>query len=119
MRRQIAIVVATGALLAALVGSPATSAVVVKAVSCSTCTSGYKWMPKSVSIARGVTVTWKSVNGFHDLKSISSNWSKSSGLPTSYTFTRTGTFRYRCTYHSTYNRTTGRCTGMCGRVVVG
>ena len=124
MRRRLVLMMAAMVMLGG-VGSPppVEATTVVRGVSCSTCTYRYKWTPKSVSIARGARVTWRSVNGGHNVVSISPNWSKNAsigvGETTSYTFRRTGTFRYRCTFHSSYNATTRRCSGMCGSVVVG
>ena len=122
MRHRVALVIAVSLLLGALVAQPATSAVVVRAVACSSCASGYKWKPASTSVVHGTKVTWKAVTGSHTVTSISKNWSKnvtlSSGGATSFTFKTAGTYRFRCTFHSSYNATTKKCTGMCGKVVV-
>ena len=122
MRHRVALVIAVSLLLGALVVQPATSAVVVRAVSCSSCASGYKWKPASTSVVHGTKVTWKAVTGSHTVTSISKNWSKnatiSSGGTTAFTFKTAGTYRFRCTFHSSYNAATKKCTGMCGKVVV-
>jgi len=122
VRHRVALVLAVSLLLGALVLQPAVSAVVIKGVSCSTCPSGSKWSPRSVSILQGTRVTWKAINTSHNVKSIGANWSKKSsiniGEATSFTFANAGTYRFRCTLHSTYSSTTKKCTGMCGKVVV-
>ena len=122
MRHRVALVIAVSLLLGALVVQPATSAVVIRGVSCSSCGSGYKWQPASTSIVHGTKVTWKAVTGRHTVTSIGKNWSKNvtlnSGQTTSFTFQTAGTYRFRCTIHSSYNATTKKCTGMCGKVVV-
>ena len=122
MRHRVALVIAVSLLLGALVVQPATSAVVVRAVACSSCASGYKWKPASTSVVHGTKVTWKAVTGFHTVTSISKNWSKnatiSSGGTTAFTFKTPGTYRFRCRFHSSYNAATKKCTGMCGKVVV-
>jgi plastocyanin len=123
MRTRLAIVLAVGMLVASFAAQPAVSAVVIKGVACSACAQNYKWKPRSVSVATGTKVVWKSVDGPHNVTSIGSNWTKSTsisqGQQTSFTFNRTGTFRFRCTLHSTYNSATKKCSGMCGKVVVG
>ncbi len=122
MRHRVALVIAVALLLGALVVQPATSAVVIRGVSCSSCGSGYKWKPASTSIVHGTKVTWKAVAGSHTVTSISPNWSKNvtlgAGGSTSFTFKTAGTYRFRCRFHSSYNATTKKCTGMCGKVVV-
>lgn len=122
MRHRVALVIAVSLLLGALVVQPASSAVVIKAVSCSSCASNYKWKPSITSVVHGTKVTWKAVTGSHTVTSISQNWSKnvtiSSGGATSFTFKTAGTYRFRCTFHSSYNATTKKCSGMCGKVVV-
>jgi plastocyanin len=122
MRHRAALIIAVTLLLGALVVQPATSAVVIRAVSCSSCASGYKWNPASTSVVHGAKVTWKAVAGSHTVTSISKNWSKnatiSSGGTTAFTFKAAGTYRFRCRFHSSYNAATKKCTGMCGKVVV-
>ena len=122
MRHRVALVIAVSLLLGALVVQPASSAVVIKAVSCSSCASNYKWKPSITSVVHGTKVTWKAVTGSHTVTSISKNWSKSvtisSSGATSFTFKTAGTYRFRCTFHSSYNATTKKCSGMCGKVVV-
>jgi plastocyanin len=122
MRHRIVSVAAAVVLLGCFAVEPANSAVVIKAVSCSSCATGFKWKPNSVSIAHGTKVTWKAVTATHTITAISNNWSKSvrisAGETTSFTFKKAGTYRFRCKIHSSYNATTKRCTGMCGKVVV-
>jgi plastocyanin len=122
MRHRVALVIAVSLLLGALVVQPATSAVVIRAVACSSCPAPYKWKPASTSVVHGTKVTWKAVTGSHTVTSIGKNWSKNaplnSGGTTSFTFKTAGTYRFRCTIHSSYNATTKKCTGMCGKVVV-
>ena len=121
MRHRVALIISVSLLLGALAVQPATSAVVIKAVSCSSCAAGYKWKPGTTNIIHGTKVTWKGVSGFHNVTSIGKNWSKSSSLSaggtTSYTFKTAGTYRFRCTLHSTYDPATKKCSGMCGKVV--
>ena len=122
MRHRIALIIAVSLLFGALAVQPASSTVVIKAVSCSSCTHSYKWQPSITSIVHGTKVTWKAVSGSHTVTSISKNWSKnvtlSSGGSTSFTFKTAGTYRFRCTIHSSYDSATKKCTGMCGKVVV-
>jgi plastocyanin len=123
MRKRFAFLLAVGMLVASFAAQPASSAVVVKGVTCSTCASGYKWSPKAVTVATGTKVVWKSVNGSHNVTSISNNWSKATPLPfggsTSYTFKRAGTYRFYCSAHGSFDAATKTCSGMCGKVVVG
>jgi len=62
----------------------------------------------------------RAVDGGHNIKSRSANWSYLRTLPAGTTRTRTfnrrGTFRYFCTIHG--NVANGVCSGMCGRIVV-
>jgi plastocyanin len=121
VRKRLALIVSVGMLLVVMAAPPASSAVVIKAVACSTCGSGYKWKPRITTVATGTKVTWKSVVGFHNVTSIGSNWSKSTtlsaGSTTSFTFKKAGTYRFYCTIHG--DVTAGKCSGMCGKVVVG
>jgi plastocyanin len=111
---------ALAALLALTAAPSLQAAVVVKAVASDADPYGYAFRPKRLEVGVGTRVTWKAVAGFHDVTSTSKNWSKSSSLsigdPTSFTFRKTGTFRYRCTIHSSL--VDGACTGQCGKVVV-
>lgn len=121
MRKRFAVLISIGMLFVVTSAPPVSSAVVIKGVACSTCSSGYKWKLRAVSVATGTKVTWRSVVGLHNVTSTSSNWSKSTtisaGQTTSFTFKKAGTYRFRCTLHSTL--TSGKCSGMCGKVVVG
>ena len=81
----------------------------------------YRWRPKTLEVPTGSRVVWRIVEGTHNVRSIGSNWSKSSGNiaeggSTSFRFDSRGTYRYRCTLHSELS--SGTCTGMCGRVLV-
>jgi len=84
--------------------------------------AGFKWRPKTLEVPTDSRVVWKMVDGRHNVTSMGSNWSKSSGDisqggSTSFTFDDGGRYRYRCTLHSTVND--GKCSGMCGKVLVG
>jgi plastocyanin len=123
VRKRFALVLAALTLVAMLgAAQPASSATVIKAVSCPSCARSYTWMPKQVSVAKGAKVTWKAVTGTHTVTATSNNWSKNTrifggGASTSFTFNKAGTYRFRCKLHSTLS--SGKCSGMCGRVVVG
>ena len=109
------------ALLALALAPPLQAAVVVKAVASDANPYGYAFRPKTLPVGVGTKVTWKAVAGFHNVTATSKNWAKSSsfsiGSPTSYTFKKAGTFRYRCTIHSSL--ASGTCAGQCGKVLVG
>jgi len=84
--------------------------------------AGPRWRPKTLEVPTGSRVVWKIVDGRHNVTSMGSNWSKSSGTisqggSTSFTFDDSGRYRYRCTLHSFLSD--GKCSGMCGKVVVG
>ena len=120
MRRvRLAVVLASMLVMLAMVAPPAQALIVVKASGTSFATGQFR--PKSLSVAKGTVVKWRAVEGFHTVTAYSRNWSKNSNLspgnPTRFTFNRTGTFKYRCTFHS--NLSSGVCSGMCGKVVVG
>ena len=80
----------------------------------------YVWSPKVKSITRGTTVRWRAIDGSHNVKSRSANWTYFRSLPNgtavARTFNRRGTFRYYCTIHGSVSN--GVCTGMCGSIVV-
>lgn len=109
------------ALLTLAVAPSLQAAAVVKAIASDANPYGYAFRPKTLSVGVGTKVTWKAMAGFHNVTATSQNWSKSSsfsiGSPTSYTFKKAGTFRYRCTVHSSL--ASGTCSGQCGKVVVG
>lgn len=67
--------------------------------------NGYRWRPKTVSVATGTKVVWKAVNGSHTVNAYRGLWSKNTtivqGSATSFTFRQAGTYRCRCTFHST------------------
>jgi plastocyanin len=107
------------ALVTALAIMPAASgATVIRGVSTS---NGFRWKPKITNVSQGTKVVWKAITGTHTVTAYSNNWSKnttiSAGEKTSFTFKKTGTFKFRCTFHSTLSG--GKCSGMCGKVVVG
>ena len=84
--------------------------------------AGYRWRPARLSVPVGSKVVWKFVEGNHNVRATSSNWSKATdtlpeGSKTGFTFNRSGTYRYRCTLHSLV--VDGVCNGMCGRGIVG
>jgi hypothetical protein len=109
MRRRLLALALTATLLGAIAVQPAQAAVVIKGVST---TSGFKWQPRAV---------WKSVTGTHTVTSWKGAWSKNTtigqGAQTSFTFQKTGVFKFRCLFHSSL--VNGVCSGMCGKVVVG
>jgi plastocyanin len=118
MRRRLLALALTATLLGAIAAQPAQAAVVIKGVST---TSGFKWQPRAVNVAKGTKVVWKSVTGNHTVTSWKGAWSKNTTIPqgsqTSFTFQKTGVFKFRCLFHSSL--VNGVCNGMCGRVVVG
>ena len=83
--------------------------------------SGSTFSPKSKSVPKGTKVVWKNVSGSHTVTAYSKNWSKNTSLSgsktTSFTFNKTGVYKYRCTIHSTLS--SGVCSGMCGKITVG
>lgn len=118
MRRRSLVLAVCSVLLLAMFAVTTQAAVVVKAVNTD---AGYRFRPKVLEVGVGTKVTWKAVAGSHTVTATSKNWSKDSllsiGSPTSFTFSTSGTFRYRCTIHSSIDG--GRCTGHCGKVIVG
>lgn len=101
------IVAVVAAMLVVGVASVALAASTIKA------TDNKTWSPQTKTVSKGTKVVWKNNTGrLHNVVSTSSNWSKSSSLPsggsTSHTFKKSGTYKYRCTLHS----------GMTGKVVV-
>ena len=107
------------ALLAGLVmGAPAAEAATVKTVSMTTAKT---FSPKTVTVARGTLVRWTNprslLGSTHTTTSMTGLWDSKSvqqGTSFSRTFSKAGTFRYRCTLHSNAAGT----TGMTGTVVV-
>ena len=86
-------------------------------------TDGNSWRPGHTYIGRGDTVKWSNLSPRkHNIASMNSytDWRFFKKLPRnesrSKTFTRRGTFAYRCKIHSTVNN--GDCDGMCGLVHV-
>jgi plastocyanin len=85
-------------------------------------TSSNTWSPAKTTVSKGAKVTWSnSTWQDHDVVAYGGNWSMNTTLAhsdtTSHTFTKAGTFKFRCTFHSHISG--GVCHGMCGRVVVG
>jgi plastocyanin len=118
VRRRLAATILAVVLLTAFAVQPANAAVVIKAVST---TTGFKWKPHKVSVAKGTKVVWKAVSGTHTVTAYAGNWSKNTtiaqGTKTSFVFKKAGVYKFRCTIHSTL--VNGVCSGMCGKVVVG
>jgi plastocyanin len=118
VRRHLLSLILAATLLGAVATKPAQAATVIKGVST---TSGFRWKPHAVSVAKGTKVVWRAVDGTHTVTAWKGNWSKNTtiaqGTSTSFTFKRTGVYRFRCTFHSTLAN--GVCSGMCGRVTVG
>lgn len=117
--RHLRTCLAVSALVTSLaVAGAADGAVLVRGVSTD---AGFRWRPKTVSVATGTKVVWKAVEGSHTVTSYKGPWSKNTtiapGATTSFTFRQAGTYRYRCLFHSTL--ASGACSGMCGKVVVG
>ncbi len=84
-------------------------------------TDARTWSPATKEVPRGTKVVWRNPSDDnHNVVSYKGAWSKASGLPeggsTSFTFKKTGTFKYRCTLHSKLSD--GKCQGMCGKIVV-
>ncbi|MEA2579155.1 MAG: Copper binding protein plastocyanin/azurin family [Actinomycetota bacterium] len=97
------------------------SAGFAQAVTVIKATSTRHWNPASATVSKGTKVVWKNPTTLtHTVTAYKGNWSKnatlSSGGHTSFLFSNTGTFKYRCTIHSTLSN--GVCSGMCGKVVV-
>ena len=108
--RVLAVVAATTLAGAIAVGPaiPAQAATVVKA------TQSLQFKPQTLRVHKGTKVVWKNVcTCTHTVTATSNNWSKNTTLhpgdSTSFTFKRTGTYKYHCTIHA----------GMTGKVIVG
>jgi plastocyanin len=72
-----------------------------------------KFSPKSITVNKGDSVTWKDTASFkHTVTATSNNWTKNvklkPGRSTNFHFTKKGTYTYICTIHA----------GMSGKVVV-
>ncbi|MEA2497680.1 MAG: Copper binding protein plastocyanin/azurin family [Actinomycetota bacterium] len=79
------------------------------------------WKPAGLTVAAGSKVVWKNPSGDrHNVTAYKGAWSKNStieeGERTSFTFKKSGTYKYRCTLHSVVDN--GVCSGMCGKVRV-
>jgi plastocyanin len=118
MRRQLLALILAAGLTGGVAAQPAEAATVVKGV---LTTSGYRWKPHAVSVAKGAKVVWKAVEGNHTVTAYKGSWSKDTrinqGQSTSFTFKKTGVFKFRCRFHSSL--VNGVCSGMCGKVTVG
>src|SRR5580765_3358360 len=90
----------------------------------------FAFQPASVSVSKGAKVVWKNASATttHSVTAYKGHWSKNTTVPagstTSFTFSRTGTFRYYCIFHA-HITASGACvadagipTRMCGTVVV-
>jgi plastocyanin len=89
----------------------------------------FAFKPASVSVSKGAKVVWKNASvTTHSVTAYKGRWSKDTtvvgGSTTSFTFSRTGTFKYYCKFHAhitpsgTCVANTGIPTRMCGTVVV-
>jgi plastocyanin len=118
VRRHLLPLILAATLLGTVAAQPAQAAVVIKGVNT---TSGFRWKPHAVSVAKGTKVVWKAVEGTHTVTAWKGPWSKdttiSQGTSTSFTFKQTGVYKFRCRFHSSL--VNGVCGGMCGRVTVG
>jgi plastocyanin len=75
--------------------------------------SNYRFKPKSLTIQKGDTVTWKRINGSHTVTFRKGSYDKSLNAAhprRSRTFKKRGTFRYYCRPHQSL--------GMKGKIVV-
>jgi plastocyanin len=118
MRRRLIALTMAAALIGGFAAEPTHAAVVVKGV---LTTNVYRWKPRAVSIANGTKVVWRAVDGRHTVTAWKGPWSKDTtiaqGSSTSFTFKKTGVYKFRCRFHSSLvNRV---CSGMCGKVTVG
>jgi len=118
MRRHLIALTLAAALIGGAAAQPAAAATVIKGT---LTMSGYRWQPKTESVAKGAKVTWKAVQGKHTVTAWKGPWTKDAtinqGQSTSFTFTKAGTYKFRCRFHSTL--VNGVCSGMCGTVTVG
>ena len=116
--RRLGVAAATLATAVLVTSAPAP---VMGAASRVRATGNRSWSPRTKSVAQGTKVVWKNSSGeSHNVVSYRGGWSKSSSLPngskTSYKFTNSGKYSYRCTIHSRLDD--GKCEGMCGKVKV-
>lgn len=120
MRLRRLVITAAVAALAVGQAVPAQASTLIQAKGVA-CASSARFVPGSVSVAKGTTVVWKSMCNKHTVTAYGGNWSKDTtiakGQTTSRKFTSNGTFRFRCRFHSSLSG--GVCSGMCGRVSVG
>jgi plastocyanin len=75
--------------------------------------SNYSFKPRTITISKGQTVTWKWVNGSHTVTFVKGTYDKTLNKANprrTRTFKRAGTFKYYCRFH--------RSLGMTGKVVV-
>jgi plastocyanin len=119
-RLRLALVVALTACAIVLVPSASQgSTATVKATGSS---PNFKWMPGTLKVAKGTTVTWKNkTTSHHSVTAYGGGWTKSTtiqpGKSTSFTFKKAGTYLYYCHFHSTVSN--GQCSGtMCAKVKV-
>lgn len=113
--KKSAAMLASTILVAGLAASASAGSVTVKATNANT------FKPKIANVSDGTKVVWKNPSSrTHNVTATSKNWTKSAtiavGSATSFTFKKSGKYRYRCTLHSTLS--SGKCSGMCGKVIV-
>ena len=75
--------------------------------------SNYSFKPKTITIQKGQTVTWKWVNGSHTVTFVKGSYDKTlnKANPTRRrAFKTAGTYKYYCRFH--------RTLGMTGKIVV-
>jgi plastocyanin len=76
--------------------------------------------PAATTVAKGTKVTWRNASDDDHNVTGYGKWTSSlvlaEGGSAAKTFTKAGTYKYRCTLHSTLSD--GKCNGMCGKVVV-
>jgi plastocyanin len=89
----------------------------------------FAFKPASISVSNGAKVVWKNASAtVHSVTAYKGPWSKdttvSGGSTTSFTFSRTVTFKYFCKFHAHITASgmcvanTGIPTKMCGTIVV-
>lgn len=118
----------TAALVASLIGAPA---IPTQAATTRVRVVDFRFRPANVSISRGSRVRWHNATSgtTHTVTAYKGHWSKNTTLvaggSTSFTFRRSGIYRYYCSVHA-HITSDGRCvanagipTRMCGTITVG
>lgn len=118
-RRVLVSVLALGVLMAVATPTPAATF----RVRASGSAGDSRWQPDLRNIKKGDKIVWKNPTGAtHTVTAYSGEWSKnstvSSGARTSFRFTKTGRFLYRCTQPGHSSLSGGECNGMCGEIRV-